>query len=191
MDQVSIMPRLKFGIALIGIALAAIAFLSYSRVTGATTLSADNDNSISASICPIVFQLDQNPSPDGYRYLFYGNAFFINQGGYLVTAAHVVSAFRTGGQPHILVGPPNGPYHLLEANIVAADWDHDVAILRATPNPFQGNYGVKFIPLTAQRPAGGKNLLLLFEMPADPQNATSADKPLEARLTGQIINYRF
>lgn len=185
------MPRFKFGIALIGIALAAIVFLSYSRPTVAATSNPETDNSISASICPIVFQLDQFPSPDGYRYLFYGNAFFINQDGYLVTAAHVVSAFRLGGQPHILVGPPNGPYHLLEADIVAADWDHDVAILRATPNPFQGNYGVKFLPLTAQRAAVGKNLLLLSELPADPQNATSADLPLQARLTGEILNYRF
>lgn len=185
------MPRLKAAVTLTGIALAAISLILFSRATSAAPGDMTDDATMAASICPIVFPLDGFPSTEGYRYLFYGNAFFINEDGYLVTAGHVVSAFRNGGQPYILVGPPAGPHRLLQASLVAADWAHDVAVLRATPNPFAGNYGVKFLPLTAERPAVGKNLLLLSLHPSDPQNADSSETPLEDRLSGEILNYRF
>ena len=36
-----------------------------------------------AAICPVVYRLDESPSPRGYRYAFFGNAFFINEQSYL------------------------------------------------------------------------------------------------------------
>src|SRR5215471_4593728 len=59
--------------------------------------------SLAEAICPVVYALDETPSEKGYHYLFYGNAFFINEDGYLVTAAHLLNSFRDGGQPHVLV----------------------------------------------------------------------------------------
>ena len=90
-----------------------------------------------AAICPVVYRLDESPSPRGYHYAFFGNAFFINEQGYLLTDAHVLETFRDGGQPYLIVRRPNAPPRLLQASIVATDAPHDVAILRVTPNPFE------------------------------------------------------
>jgi outer membrane biosynthesis protein TonB len=190
-------PRLCLGAKVALIALAVIAVVLYSRAAGAdqpgrlALRNVNDDSAISASICPIVLPLDAFPSPQGLRYLFYGNAFFINDEGYLVTAAHVVSAFRNGGQPEVLVGAPGGPHYLVQATLVAADWAHDVAVLRATPNPFTKGYGVKFLPLTVARPALGKELLLVSLHPEDPQNSYSLETLLEDRVSGKFLNYEF
>src|SRR5579863_10243558 len=50
-----------------------------------------------AALCQVVYPLDQYPGAQGYHYIFFGNGFFINNGGYLITAAHVLSSFRAGG----------------------------------------------------------------------------------------------
>src|SRR5262245_5785808 len=47
-----------------------------------------------AAVCPIVYPYDIAAGSKGLRYTFYGNAFFINAQGYLVTAAHVLQTFR-------------------------------------------------------------------------------------------------
>src|SRR5271154_4129336 len=91
------------------IVLAAIALIFSCRSAGAAPTNGANDAATSASECLIVYPLDQVSSEQGARYLFYGNAFFINEDGYLMTAAHVVSAFRKGGQPYVLVGSKGGP----------------------------------------------------------------------------------
>src|SRR5580692_8316692 len=91
-----------------------------------------------AAICPIVYPMDESPSTHGYQYAFYGNAFFINRDGYLITAAHVLHSFRNGGDPHILVQRAEAPPQMLKADVVLEDREHDVAVLRATPNPFGG-----------------------------------------------------
>lgn len=96
------------------------------------------DESAAAAICPIVYPVDENPSAHGYQYAFYGNAFFINRDGYLITAAHVLHSFRDGGEPHILVQRVEAPPQMLKADVVFEDRAHDVAVLRATPNPFVG-----------------------------------------------------
>lgn len=36
------------------------------------------DSSPDAAICPVVYRLDETPAARGYRYTFFGNAFFIN-----------------------------------------------------------------------------------------------------------------
>lgn len=181
----------KPGIKQVLIALAAIVFFFSSYTAGATPTNTANDAATSASECLIVYPLDQIQSDQGTRYLFYGNAFFINEDGYLMTAAHVVSPFRKGGQPYILVGTKNGPHHLVEANLVAADWAHDVAILRATPNPFASGYGVRALPLTAERPATGKDILVHSLRPADQQNANSSETLMEDRENGKLLSFQF
>jgi len=65
-----------------------------------------DDAALSAAVCSIVYQLDQSPSSRGYHYSFFGNAFFINEQGYLLTAAHVLETFKDGGQPYILTAAP-------------------------------------------------------------------------------------
>jgi hypothetical protein len=67
-----------------------------------------DETALSAAICPIVYPVDQSPSTRGYHYLFYGNGFFINEQGYLLTAAHVLSQLH-GGQPYILLRQAAGP----------------------------------------------------------------------------------
>src|SRR5215475_2852182 len=93
------------------------------------------DPTLQAAVCPIVYPSDETPGNKGYRYTFFGNAFFINSQGYLVTAAHVLQSFRDSGQPYILLDRPNAPTQTVKANIIAVDWTHDVAVLRAVPNP--------------------------------------------------------
>src|SRR5215472_334649 len=63
------------------------------------------EDRLSLAICPIVYPLDQSPSDRGFHYLFYGNGFFINQEGYLLTAAHVLSQL-TDEQPYIVLRLP-------------------------------------------------------------------------------------
>jgi hypothetical protein len=169
---------------------AALVVFCPPTVTAASENPAD-DASLLASVCPVVYPLDQYPGERGYRYFFFGNAFFINDKGYLVTAAHVVDSFREGNRPYILVGAPSGPRRLLEAELVAVDLEHDVAVLRATPNPFLGQHSVAFMPLTAERPALGKPVVAVSLLPSDPSDSHSADPPMEIRSQGQVVDYQF
>jgi len=107
---------------------------------------------VSRAICPVVYALDESSSERGYHYVFYGNAFFIDRDGYLVTAAHVLSDFHDGGQPHILLRLAEAPPRLLKVEVVATDQRHDIAVLRAVPNPFEGRYQVAFLPLAPNKP---------------------------------------
>ena len=100
------------------------------------------DATLRAAVCPVVYPDDQTPGNKGIHYTFFGNAFFINSRGYLSTAAHVMQTFRDGGQPYILVDRPNAPPQTVKANIIGIDWTHDVAVLRAVPNPFEGKFRV-------------------------------------------------
>jgi len=147
--------------------------------------------SVAAAICPIVYPLDQNPSEKGYHYLFYGNAFFVNEDGYLITAAHLMHSFRDGGQPHVLVELPTGQRRLLKAEVVATDWEHDVALLRATPNPFEGGYQVAFLPLATDRLAPGKTVISLSFRPSSLEEAYTFEEPLEDRSEGEVLSYQF
>lgn len=151
-----------------------------------------DDAALSNAICPIVYPVDETPGEQGYQYIFYGNAFFINQQGYLVTAAHVLSAFRNGGgQPYILVGRPHGPGVLQKADLMAADWEHDVAVLRARPNPFEGDYKVAFLGLRAKIPVAGDSVLGVALRPTKVQDAHTFQAPVHDRFVGQIVDYQF
>ena len=80
-----------------------------------------------------MYRLDESPSPRGYHYAFFGNAFFINEQGYLLTDAHVLETFRDGGQAFLIVRRPSSPPRLLQAAIVVTDPEHDIAVLRSCP----------------------------------------------------------
>jgi len=148
-----------------------------------------DDDNLSASVCPIVYQLDQSPSSRGYHYSFFGNGFFINEQGYLLTAAHVLETFRDGGQPYILVSRPNSPPRLLQAAIIALDSEHDVAVLLATPNPFAGNHKVAFLPLAPDPAFRGQSVIALSLHPLKLQNAHTFEAPQEDRSSGEVLSY--
>ena len=150
-----------------------------------------NAGNFAEAISPVVYPLDETPSEKGYHYLFYGNAFFINEDGYLITAAHLLHSFREGGQPHVLVELPSGQRHLLKADVVAADWEHDVAILRATPNPFEGGYRVAFLPLATDRLDPGRRVVSISLRPSRLQEAYTFDAPLQDRSEGELLSYQY
>ncbi len=149
-----------------------------------------DEDTLSAAVCSIVYPVDQTPSERGYHYLFYGNGFFINEQGYLVTAAHVLSQIR-GGQPYILLRPPAGPARFVRATLMAVDVDHDVAVLKATPNPFEGGYRVGYLRLSTAWPAPGGALLTASLHPSDPLHAYTQDGFVDDRTAGQVFDFQF
>src|SRR5208283_1444482 len=168
-------------------ALAAIVCLS---CLSAMPASPPDDAALSAALCPIVYPVDPSPSDRGYRYLFYGDGFFINEQGYLITAAHVLSQFR-GGQPYILLRSPAGPPRFLPATLVALDRDHDVAILRAAPNPFERGYKVGFLPLSHGGLPRGRAVLAPALYPSQPLDAHTLDASVDDCSSGQVFDFQF
>ena len=155
------------------------------------TLSQVNsaEDSATAALCPIVYPNDQTPGSRGYHYTFFGNAFFINEQGYLLTVAHVLDNFRDGGQPYILVNRPNAPPQLLRVSVIAKDLDHDVAILRVRPNPFTGKYNVAFVVLAAAPAVRGEAVLALSLGPKRLQNAYSFVYEREDSSPGTVLSF--
>lgn len=145
------------------------------------------DPALKSAICPIVYPYDQVTGSKGRRYIFFGNAFFINSQGYLVTAAHVLQTFRDSGQPYILLDRANAPTQTLKANIVAIDWAHDVAILRATPNPFEGKFRVAFLQLAANRPSPGDAVVATALHPANIRTASTYQLPVQDWSSAQVL----
>jgi hypothetical protein len=156
---------------------------------GAASQEPSDDSPQSAAVCPIVYQLDRSPSSHGYHYSFFGNGFFINEQGYILTVAHVLDTFRDGGQPYILVSRPNSPPQLLQATVVAKDEEHDVAILLASPNPFVGKHSVTFLPLASEPAFRGQPVIALSLHPPKLQNAHSYQAPQEDRSSGEVLSY--
>jgi TonB family protein len=171
-------------------ALAVIFLLLSPRTTKATSDKPGTATPLAAAICPIVYPVDQSPSERGYHYIFYGNAFFINKEGYLITAAHVLSQLRDA-QPYILLQLPMAPPRLVKVTVVIADQDHDVAVLRATPNPFEGRYAVNFLRLATRRPEQAHEVFADALRPSRLKNPYTFDALLEDRPAGEVIEYRF
>jgi len=147
------------------------------------------DGGVVGAICPVVYPLDESSGERGVHYTFYGNAFFINEDGYLLTAAHVLSDFRDGGQPHILVRRPEAPPRLFKVEVVATDTLHDIAILRAVPNPFQGKNTVAFLPLAGDKPATGTSVLATALRPSRLRDPHSFDAPHEEHSPAAVLQY--
>ena len=149
-----------------------------------------DDHQLSSALCSIVYQVDRDPGPRGYHYLFYGNGFFINSDGYLITAAHVLSQLH-GGQPYLLLRVRSAAPRFVAAQVVAIDSDHDVAILRATPNPFAGNFSVSFLNIDHTDPARGERVLAAALRPFKPRDSYTLEAALEERSAGEVLNFQF
>lgn len=150
--------------------------------------NASHDATI-AALCPIVYPVEQSPASRGYHYTFFGNAFFINEEGYLLTVAHVLETFRDGGQPYILVNRPNAPPQLLHVAIIARDAQHDVAIIRAVPNPFAGKHAVAVMPLNSEPAVRGQSVVALSLRPKRPQDAHSFEYEGEDTSPGTVLSF--
>jgi S1-C subfamily serine protease len=178
----------RIGLWVAGLATAATA-ASIAQTPGGSA-AASNDVSAAAAICPIVYPLDENPTAHGYQYAFHGNAFFINRDGYLITAAHVLHSFRNGGDPHILVQRGEAPPQMLKAVVVLEDREHDVAVLRATPNPFAGNaYRVATLAPDATPVARGESIVVAALRPKRRQ-PHSFETELEDRSAANVIDFQ-
>jgi S1-C subfamily serine protease len=148
-----------------------------------------DEASLFASVCPVVYQLDESSAKRGFHYIFYGNAFFINDQGHLLTAAHVLSEFSNGGQPQILLRLPEAPPRLVEVTVIAKDLVHDVAILQATPNPFHTRYQVAFLALSSQKAEIGDPVIAEALRPSRLKDPQTFDVPREDRSIGQVLQY--
>jgi hypothetical protein len=151
---------------------------------------ATDDEKLFDAICPIIYPVDQSASDRGYHYLFYGNGFFINSDGYLITAAHVLSQLH-GGQPYVLLHQPSSEFRIAQAALVAIDREHDAAILRVSPNPFAGNYKVSFLPLSPDRPLLGQTILSAALLPSKPGEAYTLNATIEMRASGEVLDSEF
>lgn len=177
----------KHAMAAISFALAVASLGAWSHSTG--RISPSDDATLLAAICPVVYPLDESSSERGYHYVFYGNAFFINRDGYLVTAAHVLSDFHDGGQPHILLRLAEAPPRLLKVQVVATDQQHDIAVLRALPNPFEGRYQVAFLPLASSKPESGQAVFAAAVRPSRLRDPHTFDASQEERSPGEVLRY--
>jgi S1-C subfamily serine protease len=156
---------------------------------GLASAGVTGDAEIRAAVCPVVYPLDESAAERGVHYTFYGNSFFIDEHGYLVTAAHVLSDFRDGGQPHILLRRPNAPPRVIKVEVLATDAQHDIAILRALPNPFEGNYAVAFLRLGMEKPALGTVVVAEALRPSRLNDPHTFDAPCEERSPAGILQY--
>lgn len=171
------------------------AWLAQSTVAEPRTARAKPDAAVVAAVlsdavCPIVYPLDQEPAARGYHYIFYGNAFFINDEGYLLTAAHVLNQLN-GVQPYILLRRSNAPPRLLPVSVVASDTTHDVALLRATPNPFAAKYQVRSLPLLIKSPSPPDGVTASALRPSRLKDPHSFDAFVEDRPSGEVLDYQF
>ncbi len=160
-----------------------------ARMSIAAAQTVASDAGFASAICPIVYPVDETPAERGYQYAFYGNAFFISREGYLLTAAHVLHSFRNGGEPHILVQRNDAPPVMLRAEVVAVDKEHDVAVLRATPNPFKGNYRVGILPLGEETPARGDGVVVAALRPSR-RRPHSFETELQDRSAARVVDYQ-
>ncbi|MGC1904188.1 MAG: serine protease [Candidatus Acidiferrum sp.] len=151
--------------------------------------SGSQDSDAALAICPIVYPVDETPSTHGYQYAFYGNAFFINREGYLLTAAHVLHSFRNGGEPHILVQRADAPPQMLKVELVAEDREHDVAVLRATPSPFGKSYRVSVLAPDAVSVTRGEAIVVAALRPKRRQ-PRSYETELQDRSAAQVVDFQ-
>jgi hypothetical protein len=187
---------LRLAVVVIAVAIRAAPFSCVSadpqirdNKPSAARTSLDNDKILSDAVCPVVYQLDQNPGRRGYHYIFYGNAFFINRDGYLLTAGHVLSEFRNGGEPSILLRLASAPPRMVKVTVVATDPTHDVAILKATPNPFSGPYSVAALTLAEQKPAIGDPVIVQALHPSHLKDPETFELPVAENYTATILDY--
>jgi S1-C subfamily serine protease len=173
----------------LGVALnAAMSTISLQDVARASPAAAADSADLAGGICPVVYALDESPGDRGYQFSFHGNAFFVNRDGYLLTAAHVLHTFRNGGQPSILVGSREAPPRMVKIEIVTEDRAHDVAVLRATPNPFRGSYRVQVLALAGGGPAKEQDILVAALRPSRRRPHTF-EAELQDRTEARVVEF--
>jgi hypothetical protein len=181
---------LKLNQKMLVLAVIALATIVWPFTSLGTRAQAPDDEKLFDAICPIIYPVDQSASDRGYHYLFYGNGFFINSDGYLITAAHVLSQLH-GGQPYVLLHQSSSEFRIAQATLVAIDREHDVAILRVSPSPFVGNYKVSYLPLTPDRPLLGQTVFSAALLPSKPREAYTLNATLEMRARGEVLDSEF
>jgi len=174
----------------IAAAFAALVCVLWPAIAACAPNQIADDATLWDAICPIVYPVDQSASDHGVHYLFFGNGFFINSDGYVLTAAHVLSQLH-GGQPYILLRPSVGSPRIVPATVIATDREHDVAVLRVTPNPFTANYKVSFLPLSYDRPSPGQTVLTAALLPSKPRDAYTLNATIETRSRGEVLDSEF
>jgi Trypsin-like peptidase domain len=147
------------------------------------------DADLDSAICPVVYPLDESSSARGYHYIFYGNAFFVNKDGYLITAAHVLSDLKDGVEPHLMLQLPEAPPRIVKAEVVATDPQHDIAILQVKPNPFAGKYKLSYLSLAATKPALGAAVLAAALRPSRLKDPYSFEAFQEDYSPAEVIQY--
>lgn len=177
----------RFGISVLGAGLAAAMSLHSAPVATGPPL---HRGQMRSALCPLVYPVDQSPSARGFHFVFYGNGFFIDTDGYLITAAHVLSQLH-GGQAYVLVKSLAGASQMIPAHLVAFDIEHDIALLRATPNPFLGQFDVSFLPLAAEWPERGTSVTAQTLRPSNLKDSHTGDSILENDPSGEIVDYEF
>ncbi len=118
------------------------------------------------SVVQLTLMLDHFPAPTsaalGGRIFLtgpLGTGFLVNEGGYVVTALHVLRAFETyqleihgqifpvgGKHLHVGIAAPNmenirGNFNLVDFDVVEEDARHDLALLKLKQNPLKGEIG--------------------------------------------------
>jgi outer membrane biosynthesis protein TonB len=171
-------------------AFAALVCVLWPAIAACAPNQIADDATLWDAICPIVYPVDQSASDHGVHYLFFGNGFFINSDGYVLTAAHVLSQLH-GGQPYILLRQSVGSPRIVPATVTAVDREHDVAVLRITPNPFAGNYKVSFLSLSYDRPQRGQMVLTAALLPSKPRDAYTLNATIETRSRGEVLDSEF
>ena len=172
------------------VALAAALWVFCAQEMRPAREAVESDAGLADAICPIVYPLDQQAGEKGYHYIFYGNGFFINKDGYLITAAHVLSQLREG-PAFVLLRLPMAPPRLVEVKVVAQDKEHDVAVMRATPNPFEGKYEVKYLRLATDWPQQAQAVLAAAARPSRLKNPRSFDWLRQDRPSGVVVGFQF
>src|SRR5262249_26773412 len=103
----------------------------------------------------------------------------------------LLNSFRDGGQPHVLIELPSGQRYLLTTDMVATDWEHDSAILRARLNPFQSGYQMAYLALTTFQLDPSKNTISVSLCHSKLQTAYTFDTPVQERSEGEILSYQY
>lgn len=94
-------------------------------------------------------------------------------------------------QPYIVLRLPMAPPRLLKATVIAMDRDHDVALLKAIPNPFEGKYQVRYLPLALDKPARAQAVLAAALRPSRLKDPHTFDAFVEDRPAGEVLEYEF
>ena len=180
--------RSGFVVLAAAVALGAMMPAMRRQDAGASLAAAADSADLAGGICPVVYALDESPGDRGYQFSFHGNAFFVNRDGYLLTAAHVLHTFRNGGAPSILVSPREAPPRMVKVEVVAEDRAHDVAVLRATPNPFHGSYRVRALALAGNGPVKQQDILVAALRPSRRRPHTF-EAGLQDRTAARVVEF--